>query len=152
MPKPARISHSAGAGVGEMNLNEAVNLLSGLRNRGPKFSISIPDISIINKITHQTRRQLGERKLNKTRGNKGAEQVPRTIILSFTCCCHRTGSKGGVQGAVTPAISVTLPADEVVLPWLACEPVLPLPSIFSPMLICGLKFLQNFWLFSLFFF
>lgn len=98
------------------------------------------------------RQQLGERKLNKTRGNKGAEQVPRTIILSFTCCCHRTGSKGGVQGAVTPAISVTLPADEVVLPWLACEPVLPLPSIFSPMLICGLKFLQNFWLFSLFFF
>lgn len=97
------------------------------------------------------RQQLGERKLNKTRGNKGAEQVPRTIILSFTCCCHRTGSKGGVQGAVTPAISVTLPADEVVLPWLACEPVLPLPSIFSPMLICGLKFLQNFWLFSLFF-
>jgi len=35
--------------------------------------------------------QGNKEKKHKTWGNKGAEQVPRTIILSFTCCCHSTG-------------------------------------------------------------
>jgi len=152
-----------------MNLNEAVNLPWGLRNREPKFSISIPDISIINKITHQTRRQPHKnanikrfyaslftcQKGGSIAGEKGektqnlGEQRSWTgtqddyPVIHLLLPQHRTGRKGGVQGAVTPAISVTLPADEVVLPRLACEPVLPLPRFVSPsMLICGLKFSQ----------